>query len=108
MVLPAPGRFSTITPWPQSSWSFGAIIRVGTSTAPPAEYGTISLTGRLGNVCAWAVAHAMAPAPASAIAQTRERVPIAASCARLSHRAVGEIVDVRQPIAGPACASLGR
>ena len=48
IVAPAPGLFSTTTCWPRRFGSSWAMIRVGPSTAPPGENGTmirIAVTG---------------------------------------------------------------
>src|SRR5438552_767787 len=54
MVAPAPGRFSTMTLWPRRLPRSCAIRRIGPSTAPPGEKGTITRTGRDGNSSACA------------------------------------------------------
>src|SRR5689334_18558714 len=48
MRPPAPGRLSTTTCCPRNSGSLSATMRMTMSVAPPAEYGTIRRTGRLG------------------------------------------------------------
>ena len=45
---PAPVRFSTTTGWPQSSASFGAVVRAMMSVTPPGEKATTILTARFG------------------------------------------------------------
>src|SRR6185503_12764741 len=49
---PAPVRFSTTTGWPQSSPSFGAMVRAMMSVTPPGENATITRTGLAGQFCA--------------------------------------------------------
>src|SRR5436309_1028244 len=46
---PAPGRFSTTTDWPHCLETASPRVRVSTSTAPPAAYGTKICTGLVGN-----------------------------------------------------------
>ena len=48
MLVPAPGRFSTITCWGRSSESFDASTRALMSTPPPGVNPTINRGGRLG------------------------------------------------------------
>src|SRR5262249_40567023 len=54
----APGRFSTKTGWPQSSFIFWPIIRARTSEGPPAGNCTTILIARVGNASGrfWAAA----------------------------------------------------
>src|SRR5258708_560756 len=49
MIWFAPGLFSTMTGWPQSSARRAPIWRERASVAPPGEVGTTILTGREGN-----------------------------------------------------------
>src|SRR5436190_5002285 len=51
---PAPPRFSITICWPTCSPKRAAMMRVIVSGRPPAAYGTITLTGLLGNSCAHA------------------------------------------------------
>src|SRR5437764_14477483 len=55
MVAPAPGLFSTMTASPKRLDSSCAIRRIGPSTAPPGENGTITRIGLDGYACASAV-----------------------------------------------------
>src|SRR5918911_3103599 len=56
-MLPlAPALFSTTTACPHFSESFGPITRARMSIPVPGEKGTTSVTGRLGNGCAIALA----------------------------------------------------
>src|SRR5438094_571763 len=48
-TVPAPGRFSTITGWPQTSCILPATRRPMMSVAPPGGNGTIMRTGLVGN-----------------------------------------------------------
>src|SRR2546427_671737 len=48
----APARLSTITDWPQASLNFCPTARATMSVPPPAEYGTMILTGLPGYACA--------------------------------------------------------
>jgi hypothetical protein len=48
IVAPAPGLFSTTTCCPSRLLNCSAITRIGPSTAPPGEKGTITLIGREG------------------------------------------------------------
>ena len=48
MLLPAPGRFSTMNCWPSRSESDCAMIRATMSVGPPAGKPTITRTGRVG------------------------------------------------------------
>ena len=48
MLVPAPGRFSTITCWGRSSESLDASTRALISTPPPGVKPTINRGGRLG------------------------------------------------------------
>ena len=52
IIAPAPGRLSITTCWPQRFDNSCAMIRIGPSTAPPGENGTMTRTTRDGNVCA--------------------------------------------------------
>ena len=57
-LLP-PGRFSTTTGWPQIlAWSLSANSRAPMSAPAPGPNGTMNLTGRVGQVCAWSGATA--------------------------------------------------
>ena len=40
-------------------------MRIGPSTAPPGENGTMTLTGRVGNSCAWGAGETPAPSASS-------------------------------------------
>src|SRR5262245_17074603 len=52
----APGRLSTMTCCPQDSVSFWPTVRASRSDGPPGAKGTITRMGRVGYVCAPAVA----------------------------------------------------
>src|SRR5512138_3090038 len=52
-TVPAPGRFSTTTGWPQTSCIFAARRRPMMSVAPPGGNGTIIRTGFVGKPCAF-------------------------------------------------------
>jgi hypothetical protein len=41
----APGRFSTMTGWPQIATSFGSMMRASVSAPPPGGNGTTMRTG---------------------------------------------------------------
>ena len=70
MVPPAPGRFSTITGWPNPSERICAVIRASASAGPPGANPTSSLIGRSGNACAPAPLLASANAIAASAVQT--------------------------------------
>src|SRR5450755_3954746 len=64
---PAPGRFSTTTPWPHCRDTTSPSVRARMSTAPPAAYGTKICTGFDGNGdCADAPPHTVNMATATA------------------------------------------
>ena len=48
IIVPAPGRLSTMTCWPSRSVSLGARMRAMMSVPPPAEDGTTMRTGLAG------------------------------------------------------------
>src|SRR5262249_20651837 len=52
MIVFAPGRFSTTTPWPSALLKGCAIARATTSFDPPAGNGTTSRTTLDGKLCA--------------------------------------------------------
>jgi hypothetical protein len=52
--LPAPGRLSTTTLWPNTSAKFAEMLRETLSMPPPAASGTSTRIGRVGKFCAWA------------------------------------------------------
>jgi hypothetical protein len=52
IVPVAPALFSTKKVCPVCSCSLAAILRVTTSTEPPGGYGTMILTGFVGQACA--------------------------------------------------------
>src|SRR5688500_17793916 len=52
IVPPAPTTFSTTTDWPSDFCMRSAIRRAMVSVGPPAENGTMTVIGRLGNPCA--------------------------------------------------------
>src|SRR5678815_3857127 len=61
MVPPAPPRLSMTNCCPNASLSLANRMRLTVSAPPPAGYGTITLTGRVGHsACAEAVPAAMA------------------------------------------------
>src|SRR5262245_33992437 len=67
IVVPAPGRFSTITCWPRVFDISAAVTREKVSVAPPGANATTRRTGLAGNACATAFAPASAAsAPTSA------------------------------------------
>src|SRR5688572_18794794 len=75
MTVSAPGRFSTTTGWPQSSFIFCAITRDRMSVGPPAGNGTTMRMVRLGYVCACAGRiDPSAAAPIPAITLRRDTV----------------------------------
>ena len=74
MVAPAPARFSITTDWPRAGATRLPINRAMASTLPPAGYGTISLIGWLGHVCAIAVADAIAAASEAAASRWRRLI----------------------------------
>src|SRR5712691_13425728 len=69
ILVPAPGRFSTIACWPRSSESLDASSRALMSTPPPGLNPTTSRSGRLGKGCARAAAPCAASASASSHAK---------------------------------------
>src|SRR5262245_1892209 len=66
IMVPAPGRVSTITGWPHCSVSFCPMTRARMSVDPPGANGTIILIGLSGYLSAadWASAPPVAKAPA--------------------------------------------
>jgi hypothetical protein len=48
MMVLAPGRLSTMTGWPQSSFIFCAMMRAAMSLGPPAGKGMTIWIGRVG------------------------------------------------------------
>src|SRR5882724_8183608 len=62
---PAPPRFSTTIGCPSSSPARTMRMRVIVSGRPPAAYGTITLTGWLGNTCAAACIETTSPSAAT-------------------------------------------
>jgi hypothetical protein len=56
IVVPAPGRFSTITCWPRLFVISAAVVRANVSVAPPGANGTSMRIGLFGKLCACAVA----------------------------------------------------
>src|SRR5262245_49204087 len=60
IVVPAPGRFSTITCWPRVFVISAAVTRAKVSVAPPGANATTRRTGLAGK--AWATASAAANA----------------------------------------------
>ena len=67
MLLLPPVRFSTVTGWPHSFWSWSAIIRADRSTPPPAGEALMILIARVGkpgsSVCALACTASKAGRP---------------------------------------------
>src|SRR5262245_15305306 len=95
-TVPAPGRFSTSTGWPQTSCIFPATRRPMMSVAPPGGNGTTIRTGLVGN------AHAFPPKQINA---TRKNLSIDLRYAAARDRVLG--VQLPEIVAG-ALAALRR
>src|SRR5262245_47625872 len=70
IVVPAPGRFSTITCWPRVFDISAAVTREKVSVAPPGANATTRRTGFAGNACAHAPAEALATVISRTILQS--------------------------------------
>ena len=93
MVPDAPVMFSMTTFWPSERAMRSPITRAMVSVGPPAEYGTIIVTGRVGNVCA-AAGPVKAKAATAAImvaimAATTPRIGLACPATRVAATAAG-------------------
>src|SRR5262249_30697454 len=73
MLLPPPGRFSTMNDWPSRSPSRWAMMRATKSVVPPAEVATRMRTGRAGQVSPYAMRGSDGSAAATAAKRRNER-----------------------------------
>src|SRR5262245_43832943 len=76
---------------PRFSCMMAASTRAGTSLNPPAAKGTTRVIGRLGYVCAWAVAAASPIAAPSNAAMLRFAIDPSSSCRRIMRSPAAQV-----------------